>query len=208
MKLIQRDPFKKVEKYMNEHYGKMYNDEFKIIDGELAGVFKGHSTFVLKSKRFPDFYTRVSQYENEYITNYIQCLYEYKYRDYIQDIVENVIPVCKVIYKVNFYPVHYSESCTFDEFLHDSESLKKINIIVPDLNRDMNNTINSILSVFKKQNIPVCEISFTQIPNYSDSKELNCLNEWSDYYDLNRKKIKSLIFKIRDYKIDRILEGL
>ena len=126
----------------------------------------------------------------------------------MQKVIEEVIKPCKVVYMVDFYPSHYPINYTFEDFLHDGDALKKIRIIVPTLSIGTKNAINSIISLLKEKQIPIGQISFTQIPNFLDAMKINDLNSWVDYEEANHKNIDTLIFIIRDFKIDRILEGL
>ena len=104
--------------YMNKHYGEKFNDRFTLVNLEPAGFTSAADNLVMKSAKIQNCFVRVSFLNNRYTTNYIQLQYYQKYQDYMQNLCENILGECKILYDVfiGTDPV-YDENTSFEDFL-------------------------------------------------------------------------------------------
>lgn len=209
IKKLFPDKFKKAENYMNKTYGERFNDKFRIMDGELAGFTSARDQFTLQSEKMPDCVIRLNYFQHKYTTNYMQLYYADQYQNYLQKIFTEIVGECKAIYNVYFMPsVVYNEKTTFEEFLHDNGALKCFIVIVPEID-NLDEKTDRLLKKFKELKLPIGEIKYVVLKNYSDSKSLNNLNDWGEYHDKNHDQLIDIMYYdfTRDYTLEKKYKG-
>lgn len=209
MNTIFSEKDKKAKEYMNTTYGAKYEDEFEVINAEYAGFTSRADSFTMSSKRFPDFYIRVSYFEEKYTTNYMEIHFYKQYQQYMQPIFEKALGECKVLLDFTMSPsVVYTENTTFKEFLLTKRSLKSLTVFLKD-DKDLHERVLALVKELKEKDVPVGTMRFMMIEKYEDAKAFVNENDWGKYKRADKshaiqKKYKYSLnrdYEIRDRKI-------
>jgi len=193
----------KAVRYMNKKYGKAFGDEFTIHDVEYAGFTSRADNYLMKSKRFPGVFIRVSYFERKYDTDYMEFHFYKQYQEYMQPICEEILGECKVLMEFSMLPTsQFNEKTKFEKFIRTETFLRDAIIIVKD-DTNIYQKADRLVEEMKKRKVAQGGFRFVTLKDYEPAKKFESHMDWGRYIDADYAKN---ILKFYDYAMDRNYE--